>query len=123
MRQQLEEFEEIAKQNDDDVDIEIAAMQSRYEKKVRSEREEGARLKGENGIMRKKFNTFNKDIDDIKTEMIKIKEDEKKLRSVISSLEKDIFTLKKDVSFRNNFIIFHWMLDVHIFARWPSVMN
>jgi hydroxymethylpyrimidine pyrophosphatase-like HAD family hydrolase len=98
LQQQIAEFREMSKQNEDDVDSEIHLVQARYEKKMRFEKEEGARLKGENGIMRKKFNTLNKDIEDNKTEIMRMKDDEKKLKSVIAMLEKEIMSYKKDVS-------------------------
>lgn len=85
------------KQNEEDLDTEIANSISKYEKKLRVEKDEGARLKGENGIMRKKFNTLNKDIEDNKNEITRMKDDEKKLQSTISTLEKDIIGLKKEV--------------------------
>ena len=98
MQSQISEFQEMTQQNIEDTDSEILLIESRYEKKLRAEREEGARLKGENGIMRKKFNTLSKDIEDNKSEIQRMKEDERKLRSIISMLEKDISSFKKDVS-------------------------
>lgn len=85
------------KQNEEDIDTEIQQLVIRYEKKVKAEREEGARLKGENGIMKKKFNTLNKDIEENKSEIQRMAENEKKLQSVITGFEKDILHLKKEV--------------------------
>ncbi|KAJ3219703.1 Cilia- and flagella-associated protein 57 [Dinochytrium kinnereticum] len=102
--QQLSEFEEMAQQNNEDIDSEIQILSARYEKKLRAEREEGARLKGENGIMRKKFNTLNKDIEDNKNEIQRMREDEKKLKGVIAMLEKEIATFKKDMAERDELI-------------------
>lgn len=79
------------------MDTEISNLINKYEKKLRVEKDECARLKGENGIMRKKFNTLNKDIEDNKGEIYRMKEDEKKLQSVIFTLEKEISGLKKEV--------------------------
>ena len=104
MRQQEKEFEEMSKQNQQDIDKEILSATSRYEKKLRSEREEGARLKGENGIMRKKFNTLNKDIEDNKAEIQRMKENAKKLESVIATLEKEIQVLRKEMADRDEHI-------------------
>ncbi|KAI9351164.1 WD repeat-containing protein 65-like protein [Zopfochytrium polystomum] len=104
MQQQLEEFEEMTRQNDDDIDSEVTLVQNRYEKRVRVEREEGARLKGENGLMRKKFNSLNKDIEDNKAEILRAKEDEKRLRAVIASLEKEIASFKKEMAERDEMI-------------------
>lgn len=55
------------------------------------------RLKGENGVMRKKFNTLQKEIDTHKNEISKMYSEEKKLHTVIKSLEKDISGLKMEV--------------------------
>jgi predicted nucleic acid-binding Zn-ribbon protein len=98
MRVDSSEFTEIIRQNEEDVDTEISNLINKYEKKMRIEKDECARLKGENGIMRKKFNTLNKDIDDNKGEIHRMREDEKKLQVVISTLEKEIIVLKKEVS-------------------------
>lgn len=87
----------MAKQNQQDLDTEIMASTTRYEKKLKVEREEGQRLKGENGIMRKKFNTLNKDIEDNRAEIQRMKENAKKLDGVITVLEKDILHLRKEV--------------------------
>ncbi|KAL2912228.1 hypothetical protein HK105_208296 [Polyrhizophydium stewartii] len=104
LRQQEREFEEMMSQNQQDIDTEILAITARYEKKLRAEREEGARLKGENGIMRKKFNTLNKDIEDNKAEIQRMRDNAKKLESIISVLEKDIHSLRKEMSDRDEHI-------------------
>lgn len=95
-QEQIKELKEIVLQNEEDIDSEIYQLLTRYEKKVKSEKEEGARLKGENGIMRKKFNTLNKDIEENKTEILRMAENEKKLQSVIAGFEKDIQNLRKE---------------------------
>lgn len=97
MAQQAREQEEMGLQNDQDIDAEIASLGAKYERKLRGEREEGARLKGENGIMRKKFNTLNKDIEDNKSEISRMRDDEKKLHAQIAGLEKEIGALRKEV--------------------------
>jgi cilia- and flagella-associated protein 57 len=104
LRQQEKEFEEMNRQNQNDIDTEILNATSRYEKRLRVEREEGSRLKGENGIMRKKFNTLNKDIEDNKSEIQRMKDNAKKLESVITNLEKEIQILRKEMSDRDEHI-------------------
>lgn len=54
VRQQLREFEETKKQIEEDEDREIQDIKTKYEKKLRDEKEANLRLKGETGIMRKK---------------------------------------------------------------------
>ena len=104
LKDQEKEYQEMTRQNQEDVDSEILMATSKYEKKLRGEREEGARLKGENGIMRKKFNTLNKDIEDNKAEIQRMKENAKKLENVITMLEKDILHLRKEMSDRDEHI-------------------
>ncbi|KAJ3321023.1 Cilia- and flagella-associated protein 57 [Boothiomyces sp. JEL0866] len=104
LKEQEKEFEEMNNQNQQDIDTEILMATSRYEKRLRIEREEGARLKGENGIMRKKFNTLNKDIEDNRSEIQRMKENAKKLEAVIALLEKDILQLRKEMSDRDELI-------------------
>ncbi|KAI9346401.1 WD repeat domain 65-like protein [Zopfochytrium polystomum] len=96
IRQQAREFEETTRETEEDADTEILELKHRYERKLKEEREIGLRLKGENGIMRKKFNTLQSEIDTHKTEIAKMYAEEKKLHSIIKSLEKDIAGLKKE---------------------------
>jgi len=91
------EYEETARETEQDADSEIVELRHRYEKKLKEEREIVLHLKGENGIMRKKFNSLQNEIDAHKSEMTKMYNEEKKLHSVIKSLEKDIAGLKKEV--------------------------
>ncbi|KAI8607724.1 WD40-repeat-containing domain protein [Chytriomyces sp. MP71] len=97
MKLQFKEFEETTHETEEDADSEILELKHRYERKLKEEREIGMRLKGENGIMRKKFNTLQSEIDAHKAEIAKMYAEEKKLHSIIKSLEKDIAGLKKEV--------------------------
>jgi len=65
---------------------------------LRIERENGLRLKGENGIMRKKFNTLHKDIEENQAEIQRMEGEHKKLSEVIKNLEKQITDYRKVVS-------------------------
>jgi hypothetical protein len=51
----------------------------RYEGRLAAEREAGLRLKGENGIMKKKFSTLQKEIDDQRAEIAQLFEHKKEL--------------------------------------------
>ncbi|TPX56516.1 hypothetical protein PhCBS80983_g04473 [Powellomyces hirtus] len=101
MATQYSEHIEEQRQVSEDIDTEIERLQQRYERKLLSEREDGARLKGENGIMRKKFNTLTKDIDDNRMETTRMRADEKRLKAAIEALEKEIAMLKHDMSERD----------------------
>ncbi len=84
---------------EEDIDTEAVNLTNRYEKKVKEEKEEAAKLKGENGIMRKKFNTLNKDIEENKSEIARMADNEKKLQNVILGFERDIQNLRKEVKY------------------------
>lgn len=81
-RLQSKELEEIHRQTEEDVDTEISAIDSKYAKRLQISRDEGLRIKGENGIMRKKFITLQKEIDDMKNEKDHVLDDQKKLRDI-----------------------------------------
>lgn len=74
----LLDHSEIIIQNEADFDTEIELFNSKYEKRLRIERDEEARLKGENGIMRKKFSSVAKDIEENVGEIQRMKDDQKK---------------------------------------------
>ncbi|KAJ3363138.1 Cilia- and flagella-associated protein 57 [Allomyces javanicus] len=104
MRQQIKEFDETNRETEEDADQEILLIKHKYEKRLREEREVGLRLKGENGIMKKKFNTLNSEIEAHKGEIQRMFQEEKKLQSIIKSLEKDIAGLKKEIQERDETI-------------------
>ncbi|XP_038819293.1 cilia- and flagella-associated protein 57 [Salvelinus namaycush] len=103
-RQQVREFEESKKQMEEDGDREIQDIRIKYERKLRVEKEINLRLKGETGVMRKKFSSLQKDIDDRNVEIEKLRVEQQKLRGVIKSLEKDILGLKKEIQERDETI-------------------
>ena len=100
----IQEFEETRKQLEEDVDREIEDLKEKYETKLASEREAALRLKGENGIMRKKFTALQKDIEDQKEEIRQLFNNKKALHEHIASLEKDIAGLKKEIRERDETI-------------------
>ena len=46
-------------------------MKNKYERRLRDEKEANTKLKGETGIMRKKFNSLQREIEDHKEEIKK----------------------------------------------------
>ncbi|XP_055986867.1 cilia- and flagella-associated protein 57 [Sorex fumeus] len=104
VRQQLREFEETKKQIEEDEDREIQDIKTKYEKKLRDEKEANLRLKGETGIMRKKFNTLQKEIEERTNDIDHMKGEQVKLQGVIKSLEKDILSLKREIQERDDTI-------------------
>ncbi|XP_028390638.1 cilia- and flagella-associated protein 57-like [Dendronephthya gigantea] len=103
-RQQVREHEETKRQIEEDADREILDIKNKYERRLREEKEQNLRLKGETGIMRKKFTSLQKEIDDYKTEIQRLHGEQNKLQGVIKSLEKDIYGLKKEIQERDETI-------------------
>ncbi|XP_070116256.1 cilia- and flagella-associated protein 57 isoform X4 [Equus przewalskii] len=104
VRQQLREFEETKKQIEEDEDREIQDIKTKYEKKLRDEKESNLRLKGETGIMRKKFSSLQKEIEERTNDIESLKGEQVKLQGVIKSLEKDILSLKREIQERDETI-------------------
>uniref|UniRef100_A0A8C3TAC3 Cilia- and flagella-associated protein 57 n=1 Tax=Chelydra serpentina TaxID=8475 RepID=A0A8C3TAC3_CHESE len=103
-RQQLREFEETKKQIEEDEDREIQEIKIKYERRLREERESNLRLKGETGIMRKKFNSLQKEIEERSNDIETMRMEQQKLQGVIKSLEKDILGLKREIQERDETI-------------------
>ncbi|XP_073936510.1 cilia- and flagella-associated protein 57 isoform X1 [Castor canadensis] len=104
VRQQLREFEETKKQIEEDEDREIQDIKTKYERKLRDEKESNLRLKGETGIMRKKFSSLQKEIEERANDIEVLKGEQVKLQGVIKSLEKDIQGLKREIQERDETI-------------------
>lgn len=103
-RQQHREYEETKRQIEEDGDREILDIKNKYERRLRDEKETTQKLKGETGIMRKKFHSLQKEIDDHKDEIKKYVSETAKLKDVIRNLEKDIAGLKKEIQERDETI-------------------
>ncbi|KAI9190309.1 Cilia- and flagella-associated protein 57 [Blastocladiella emersonii ATCC 22665] len=104
MESQLREFTEHQRQQNEDIESEVALQEARYEHALKAEREISFRLKGENGIMKKKFLTLNKEIEDNKVEMAKLCENANRLRKVMLALEREVDGLKSEMVERDKVI-------------------
>lgn len=87
-----------------DADREILDMRIKFEQRLRNEQETNQKLKGETGIMRKKFTSLQKEIEDYKDEIKKNQAEISKLNGIIRNLEKDITGLKKEIQERDETI-------------------
>ncbi|PAA67586.1 hypothetical protein BOX15_Mlig006712g2, partial [Macrostomum lignano] len=104
IHQQTEEYEETKKLIEEDADREILDSKIKYEKRLREEKESNTKLKSESGIMKKKFTSLQKEIDDHKDEIKKLQTENQKLNNVIRNLQKDIDGLKKEIQERDETI-------------------
>ncbi|XP_076829140.1 cilia and flagella associated protein 57 [Brachyhypopomus gauderio] len=103
-RQQVREFEEIKKQMEEDSDLELQDIRVHYERRLHDVKEANLLLKGETGVMKKKFSSLQREIEDRNLEIEKLKVDQQKLQAVIKSLEKDIMALKREIQERDETI-------------------
>lgn len=70
-------------------------MKERYEAKLAVERKLAVTLKGENGLMRKRFNGLEKSIDEQKAEIRRLHDAQETLYTTIATHEKDIQAFKE----------------------------
>ncbi|XP_047677974.1 cilia- and flagella-associated protein 57 isoform X2 [Tachysurus fulvidraco] len=103
-QQQLREFEEIKTQIEEDGDLELHDIRVKYERKLWEEKETNLKLGGETRVMKKKFTSLQKEIDDRNLDIEKLKVEQQKLHGVIRALEKDILGLKREIQERDETI-------------------
>ncbi|VDK34050.1 unnamed protein product [Taenia asiatica] len=103
-REQVTEHEVTKRLIEEDADKEILDLKTQYERRLREERELIARLRGESGIMKKKFASLQKEIDEHMEELKKSHGETQKLNNVIRGQERDIQGLKKEIQERDETI-------------------
>ena len=103
-KQLRSEHEETRKMIESMTDHDIEDIKEKYERKLREAREQLLHLKGENGIMKKKFYTLLKDIKDKKTEISSLFESQGEKEGKIKGLEKDIDALRNEIRERDETI-------------------
>jgi cilia- and flagella-associated protein 57 len=94
-------FNETRVQLEEDTDKEIEQLKTKYDDKLNVERDATLRLKGENGIMKKKFSSLKKDIEDQKEEIKYMLEKESQLTQHIAGLENEIRQHKREIDQRD----------------------
>lgn len=77
MRQFGLECKELQRQTEEDADKEVEDLKDRWKKQILLEKEACLRLKGENGLMRKKFDEQQKTVEDCKA-LLHLSETEKR---------------------------------------------
>ncbi|ORY40884.1 WD40 repeat-like protein [Neocallimastix californiae] len=92
------ECNEFRKMTEEDIDTEIVELNKKYQMELKDIIDKGFKLKGENGIMKKKFISLNKEIEDSKKDITKLNKSIESLNSEIEIYEKELLLLKKDVN-------------------------
>ena len=89
----LRDWEETRTQMEQDLDEQTNNMRKTYESRLEEQKQLILKCKSENGIMKKKFASLQKDIEDQKEEIQSLEENKYKLDQQISSLHKEIEVL------------------------------
>lgn len=100
----VREANETKDQLEEDIDKEVEQLKEKYDAKLATERDATLRLKGENGIMRKKFKALQKDIDDQTENIRTMYEKEEHLMLHIKNLEERINSHKNEIKERDKTI-------------------
>eukprot|EP01062_Namystynia_karyoxenos_P016092 TRINITY_DN15868_c0_g1_i1.p1 TRINITY_DN15868_c0_g1~~TRINITY_DN15868_c0_g1_i1.p1 ORF type:complete len:1211 (+),score=554.97 TRINITY_DN15868_c0_g1_i1:104-3736(+) len=98
------EHAEIRKQLEKDTDDEIEEIKDKYEKRLQMERDTFLQLKGDNGIMRKKFTSLQKEIAYKEDEIRSLEEQGRVLETKTDKLNHDIDQLKAEIKERDETI-------------------
>ena len=83
-----------------DADKEMADMRHRYDARLATEAKASLLLRGENGFMKRRFLTINKEITDLKDDISGLADKERGLQETIASLQKDVAGHKKEIAER-----------------------
>uniref|UniRef100_A0A665U2J0 Cilia and flagella associated protein 57 n=1 Tax=Echeneis naucrates TaxID=173247 RepID=A0A665U2J0_ECHNA len=97
-QQQTREFKELIKQVEEDEESAIRNIQIKYEKKLKTEKETNTSLKRETGNMGQKIYSLQRQNDDKRSDINKLKQEQHKLLGLIHSLESDIEDLKRQIT-------------------------
>merc|ERR1711937_1043998 len=103
-RRTAREHAEEIRQVEEDVDREVLGIKDKYERKLKAEFETNLRLKGEAGILRKKFSNLQREIEKGQEDFKSAEVENGKLEAIIRSLEKDITGLKHEIMERDDTI-------------------
>ena len=98
------EKSELLSQVGKDADMELLTIQKNYEAKIQLIQDESFRLKGENAIIKKKFTSAYKEIEESKNHINRLKAENERILEIIKQLEHEVIHLKKNVQDRDGFI-------------------
>ena len=98
------EFQVLKTHVEEDADQEIEELKEKYDAKLTQEREATLRLKGENGLMRRKFKGLQRDIEEQKSTIEKKSKAEEAHYEKIRALDKDILGHRKEINEREETI-------------------
>ncbi|KAM3621734.1 uncharacterized protein V6R79_015290 [Siganus canaliculatus] len=97
-QQQICELKEIVKQVEEDEERMIHNIRIKYERKLHSEKQTNASLKGEACALTQEFGSLQRQIDGRCSDMNKLKQERQRLLGLVRSLESDTQELKRQIS-------------------------
>ncbi|TNN79622.1 Cilia- and flagella-associated protein 57 [Liparis tanakae] len=97
-QQQVREFKEFTRQVKVDEERMIHDIQVKYEKKLHTERETNANLKGESSVGFQKANSLQRQVEDRCADINQLKQERLRLLGLIRSLENDVDLVKRQIS-------------------------
>ncbi len=98
------ESDVMLKDIDEDGNMEVSVMKTRFESRLKSEDEAGVALMAEHAVLKKNLQLLVKDANQQKDDIKKLKDREQRLIETIKSLEKDIQSHKKEMREREETI-------------------
>ncbi|KAG4096896.1 WD40 repeat-like protein [Neocallimastix lanati (nom. inval.)] len=101
---QNKENEEIIRQTKEDSETEIENLKSKYDDIIKNQKETAAYMKGENGIMKKKFTSFYAEIETHKAELERIQAECRRLKDIISKMEANIASVNREILVREEMV-------------------
>ncbi|XP_071420692.1 cilia- and flagella-associated protein 57 isoform X1 [Pithys albifrons albifrons] len=105
MRKQLQAHQEMEKQIYEDGDQEISEIKTKYEKQLLKEKESNTQLRGEIGVMNKRLNSLQKELENRNRDIEEMRLEQQKLQGIIKALEKDILALKTEIKERSDTVL------------------
>ena len=103
--EKVKSMEEILKQTEEDADKEILEIKTKYESELKMERETLVKVRGELGILKKKFSTSQKEMESQKGNIDWMNKEQGRLKTDIKNNEKDKVELKKEMKGRDTTIL------------------
>ena len=103
--EKVQSMEEILKQTEEDADKEILEIKTKYESELKMERETLVKVRGELGILKKKFTTSQKEMESQKGNIDWMNKEQGRLKTDIKNNEKDKVELKKEMKGRDSTIL------------------
>ncbi|PNF35437.1 Cilia- and flagella-associated protein 57 [Cryptotermes secundus] len=100
----IRENEATTQHIEDDADHEIVELKTGYEKLLHEERETNLRLRGETGVMRKKFVSAQREIEEFRLHVYTLQQEQQRLEQTTARLQHDVSELKREMKERDSTI-------------------